>query len=121
NALYGLQNLTPSVGVEAVLNALAPHISHALRLSPQEIGNALYGLQNLTAGAGVEAVLNALTQQINITFKEETPSPIFVAETLCSLSLLLQKKLSIASHLVNTLLSKTNNSTEIKKLHSIET
>ena len=102
NALYGLQNLTMSTGVEAVLHALAPHISQASQLSAQAIGNALYGLQNLTGGAGVEAVLQALDRHIRpvaqsgMQIGEQFRPKIFLCEAIQSLSKLLERN-SIAA------------------------
>ncbi|QAU24680.1 hypothetical protein EO087_12320 [Dyella sp. M7H15-1] len=65
--LYNLQAMPSTPGTEAVLQAMARHISKTPSLSAQAIGNALYGLQNMPSTDGTEAVLQAMARHISKT------------------------------------------------------
>ncbi|QAU24494.1 hypothetical protein EO087_11260 [Dyella sp. M7H15-1] len=65
--LYNLQAMPSTSGTEAVLQAMAWHISKTPFLDAQAIGNALYGLQNMPSTDGTEAVLQAMAWHISKT------------------------------------------------------
>ncbi|QAU24720.1 hypothetical protein EO087_12580 [Dyella sp. M7H15-1] len=63
--LYNLQAMPSTPGTEAVLQAMAWHISKTPFLDAQAIGNALYGLQNMPSTDGTEEVLQAMAKHIS--------------------------------------------------------
>ncbi|MCD6026418.1 MAG: hypothetical protein K0R08_937 [Solimicrobium sp.] len=120
NALYGLQNHTATPGADALLSALAIHITKAERLDPQVVGNALYGLQNLTPCAGADAVLKGLKRHVETWDESPQPLDVFRAETVRSLSVLLQHHSAPALKLVNSLSKKFCYGEEIQSLNSLQ-
>lgn len=117
-----LQQLEPSAGAAAVMNALVPHLCNATVLDIDAIEDAFFCLKNLTSSneAIVERVLHALTEQVNREFKNEIPSVIFVAKIILSLMVFLQKKSDAATSLVSALLDKLDYSFDREKLPAFD-